>query len=84
MKPILRNIYKVNTSDKLNDVNYSQLKFIEANMQNLFEYKIQMKISGEKLKEELDYAKLYPIVNNLDFQINKNLNHLSYRIRNMK
>ena len=45
---------------------------------------IQMNISGEKVKEELDYAKLYPIVNNLDFQINKNLNHLSYRIRNMK
>ena len=84
MKPTLKNIYKVITSNKLNDVNYSQLKLIEANMQNLFEYKIQMKITGEKLKEELDDAKLYPIVNNLDFQINKNLNHLSYRIRNMK
>lgn len=84
MKSILRNIYKVITSNKLHDVNFSKFKFIEANNLNLFEYKIQMNISSEKVKEELDYAKLYPIVNNLDFQINKNLNHLSYRIRNMK
>ena len=84
MKSILRNIYKVITSNKLHDVNFSKFKFIEANILNLFEYKIQMNISGEKVKEELDYFKLYPIVNNLDFQINKNLNHLSYRIRNMK
>ena len=84
MKSILRNIYKVITSNKLHDVNFIKFKFIEANILNLFEYKIQMNISGEKVKEELDYPILYPIVNNLDFQINKNLNRLSYRIRNMK
>ena len=75
---ILNNGYKVIATDRFNDdANHFKYNFIKANLLNLVEDKIEMKIFSEKVKEALKQDQLYAIINNAAVQIKKDFNDLS-------
>ena len=59
---VLNNGYKVIATDRFNDdANHFEYNFIKANLLNLVEDKIEMKIFSEKVKEALKQDQLYAI-----------------------
>ena len=76
-KTILKNGYKVIATDIVNDQNHTNHCFIKADLLNIVENENQRNIFKEKVKEALQKDKLYAIINNAGFQINKEFKTLS-------
>ena len=74
---VIKNGYKVIPTDICKNSKVIEHNFIEADLIDIVENQIKMKLFREKVKEALGKDQLYAIINNAAFQINKKFETLT-------